>query len=201
MDYNDIIIISLLVIIIGLMLLKNSNGIFTTQEFFTPPQILQKTRSYEPHPNNNTNYHNRENNNYINRNIKNNQRDNNKININNKLSKVKKYKDNSPVILKNNSIKYINRNEDETLASENNSNFFKDELNSLDMNSLDDIKISQDKKNKILTSNTNKNKIIVNNENIKKKVIIDDYSDFDNIKSLNSMDNTLSDIVSVVEKN
>ena len=26
------------------------------------------------------------------------------------------------------------------------------------------------------------------------------YSDFDNIKSLNSMDNTLSDIVSVIDK-
>ena len=69
------------------------------------------------------------------------------------------------------------------------------------MSSLDDIKISQYKKNKILTSNTKKNKIIVNNENIKNKVIIDDYSDFDNIKSLNSMDNTLSDIVSMVDKN
>lgn len=201
MDYNDIIIITLLVIIIGLMLLKNNNGIFTTQEFFTSPQILQKTQTYVPHPNINTNYYNRENDNYIDRNIKNNQRDNNKININNKLNNVKKYKDNTPIILNNNSIKNIKRNKEETLTSENNSNMFKDELNSLDMNSLDDIKISQDKKNKILTSKIKKNKIIANNENIKNKVIIDDYSDFDNIKSLNSMDNTLSDIVSMVDKN
>jgi hypothetical protein len=43
---------------------------------------------------------------------------------------------------------------------------------------------------------------IYNKKNIKsnnKKVIIDDYSEMDNIKSLNSMDNTLSDIISNIE--
>jgi len=201
MDYNDIIIITLLVIIIGLMLFKNNYGFFINQDNISTPQIAQKSQTFIPSTNNNTNYYNRENNNFTPKNIKNNQRENNKININNKLSNVKKYKDNSPVILKNNSIKNIRRNEEDTLASENNSNVFKDELDSLDMTSLDHIKISKDKKNKILTSNTKKNKIIINNENIKNKVIIDDYSDFDNIKSLNSMDNTLSDIVSMVDKN
>ena len=42
---------------------------------------------------------------------------------------------------------------------------------------------------------------IYNKQNIKsnnKKVIIDDYSEMDNIKSLNSMDNTLSDIMSTL---
>lgn len=201
MDYNDIIIITLLVIIIGLMLLKNNNGFFTTQDNFFTPQIVQKPQIHIPHPNDNTKFYNRENNNFTSKNIKNNQKVNNKVNINNKLNNAKKYKDNSPIILKNNSTKHTRRYEEETFASENNSDVFKDELNSLDMTSLDDIKISQDKKNKILTSSTKKNKIIVNNENIKNKVIIDDYSDFDNIKSLNSMDNTLSDIVSMVDKN
>jgi hypothetical protein len=42
---------------------------------------------------------------------------------------------------------------------------------------------------------------IYNKQNIKsnnKKVIIDDYSEMENIKSLNSMDNTLSDIMSTL---
>ena len=42
-------------------------------------------------------------------------------------------------------------------------------------------------------------KYIYNKNN--KNLIIDKYSEFDNIKSLNSMDNTLSDIVSVVDIN
>jgi hypothetical protein len=39
-----------------------------------------------------------------------------------------------------------------------------------------------------------------NSENQNRKVIIDDYSEFDDIKSLGNMDNTLSDLLSIVEK-
>ena len=39
-----------------------------------------------------------------------------------------------------------------------------------------------------------------NSENQNRKVIIDDYSEFNDIKSLGNMDNTLSDLLSIVEK-
>ena len=54
-------------------------------------------------------------------------------------------------------------------------------------------------KNNINKKNYNKKYNYSNNEKINKKVIIDDYSEFDNIKSLNSMDNTLSDLISIIE--
>ena len=66
---------------------------------------------------------------------------------------------------------------------------------------------SKNKNKSILKKSSNKQmpseiaNSIYNKQNIKsnnKKVIIDDYSEMDNIKSLNSMDNTLSDIMSTL---
>ena len=64
------------------------------------------------------------------------------------------------------------------------------------MNNLDD----DMKRNDIDKKKHEKKDNYKNNEQINRKVIIDDYSEFDNIKSLNSMDNTLSDLISIVEK-
>lgn len=76
------------------------------------------------------------------------------------------------------------------------------DLQSLDNNSLIslnrvDVEV---KKNNIDNNKHYKREKYTNNEQINGKVIIDDYSEFDNIKSLNSMDNTLSDLISIVEK-
>jgi hypothetical protein len=76
---------------------------------------------------------------------------------------------------------------------------YNNDTNSLlddELNSLMDI---YGKNKKMSEKKYKKNNKI--NKKPNKKVIIDDYFDYDNIKSLNSMDNTLHDLVSIVEKN
>lgn len=209
MDYSDIIIISLLAIIIGLVLFrKDYTQLFNQSENFgvhllnnipqnrqnltnTPYQNIQH---YNPHEftENNRNYNTH---NFIGRNS------NKNFNINERLENMKNNKTKTSVTIKNNS-EYNNNNLDDSEISN-------------DLGSLDDISLKHISRNSIIKKNKNKNikniKSIKSiktekkqnnkkNENITNKVIIDDYSEFDNIKSLNSMDNTLSDIVSVVEK-
>lgn len=61
--------------------------------------------------------------------------------------------------------------------------------------------ISPNDKNKKKYIDNTKNKTvksIYSKKNNNKNIIVDNYSEYDNIKSLNSMDNTLSDVVSIV---
>jgi hypothetical protein len=206
MDYNDVVIMILMIIIVGLgfILFKNNNGLMNTNyDFYNPnePYLFsprnntnlnqenQKMYNYNRqnyYYRNNYDRNNYDRNNYDRNNYdtNNHNRNNKKNSINNKLSNIKK----------NNIGKMINQ---EKIKNQN--DIFADELKSLDMVSFD-IKINQEKKNKLLKTISPK-KNTIKNENINDKIIIDDYSDFDNIKSLNSMDNTLSDVVSIVDKN
>jgi hypothetical protein len=202
MNYNDIIIILLLVIIIGLVLFKNDNTYFTQSDKFkniTPPDNYIAQNYIPTNAQQNIPMNMQQNNQYKNLNYQqyaslpvNSTAQN--LNINKRLDNIKKNKNKSSIIIKNN----VN-NEDE-LNSNN------------DLGSLDDISLNKTStKNKkynikktLISESKNKN----NNDAIKKnktneinkKVIIDDYSEFDNIKSLNSMDNTLSDVVSIIER-
>jgi hypothetical protein len=171
MDYNDIIIISLLVIIIGIVLFKKDLQQLThTEGNITPynyrfnqvaqipygqiPQLSRQPsqinyQEYKPQLNYKQNY-----------------------DMNKKLEKIKNNKQKS---LMNKNIKQ---------------KFNIDENNSIDeKNSLDEISLNK---------KSNLKKKIIKKQ---KKVVIDDYSEFDNIKSLGGLDNTLSDIVSIVDKN
>lgn len=194
MNYNDIIIILLLVIIIGLVLFKNDNTYFTKSERIEnimPPDnyMTQNYASINTQHNNqfkklNYQQYNPQLANYPNPNV----------NINKYLNNIKKNKNKSSVIIKHN------------LDNKNDIN------NNNDLGSLDDISLNKnnvrEKKHDIKKPSINvlKNKKNLQPiekkkaEEINKKVIIDDYSEFDNIKSLNSMDNTLSDVISIVER-
>lgn len=228
MDYNDIIIITLLVIIIGLVLVKKDYSYFTQ---FEKPNYENINNNF---PQGNLEY--TKNNDYINHNhlknsnIRNNVYDSQRINqikpnssnrgisVNDKLSNIKNNKNKNLIILKNNKNNNINNGEENNNISDN--SLFN--INDVDLQSLDDISIknmsinttinrkiqnnkniNNKKYNEKETNNNNKknNKKndYKNNENINKKVIIDDYSEFDNIKSLNSMDNTLNDLISIIE--
>ena len=230
MDYNDIIIITLLVIIIGLVLLKKDNSYFTQNENSIPQTQAQAqaqtqaqaqaqtqaqaqaqaqnqlSNNYSPHKkieyskyNNyvNQNHFKKSNNNMNdikpnNINIQNNN-SNQGININDKLINIKNKKNKNSIMLKNNDKKSSNSLLD----------FSEVDLKSIDDNSSNIIDIPN-MKNPNIIKNINKNKYndkhdYKNNKKVNKKVIIDDYSEFDNIKSLNSMDNTLSDLISIIE--
>lgn len=198
MEYNDIIIILLLVVIIGLMLIKKeyvhfknseNNNQYNNQQNYMPIQKPINTQS---------NYANTQlNNRHIAKNY----------NINDRLENIKKTKNSSPIIIKTNqdseqkkiniNNKFIHKN----VVHKNNIDSY-DDLGSLDdisLKQLNNKKINNKKtKNQLKNSNNTQENRKMNKLN--DKVIIDDYSEFDNIKSLNSMDNTLSDIVSIVEK-
>lgn len=161
MDYNDIIIISLLVIIIGLVFTKREY-IFTEQEINNiPRQYLGiSTRKNLNHqiPNDYVQLENV----------------NKSVSINEELNGMKKNKNKSSIMMKNK--KFSNKN----YHQDNDSEYGAESLKRIPNHKYSKSKYK-------------------NNELINKKVIIDDYSEFDNIKSLNSMDNTLSDLISVVE--
>jgi hypothetical protein len=234
MDYNDIIVIMLLVIIImglGLILLKKeySQSGYSAQ--------FAQTEYPNSHPKNNLsstgnssinlprskhgtlgNDLQTNNNNFVNGNMrhisnapcKNMESRNNQnrgITINDKLANIKNNTNNgndndNSIVLKNNKnlvnnkIKKNNIYIDDKFQNNNIINN-KADLESLDNNSLNNLNNLKNLKNK--NNGVEKSKYI-NNEQINKKVIIDDYSEYDNIKSLNSMDNTLSDLISIVEK-
>ncbi len=219
MNYNDIIIILLLVIIIGLVLFKNDNTYFTQSDKFKniTPSDNNMVQNYIPvdvrqnipvdvqqnipmNVRQNIPMNVQQNNQFKNLNHK---QDVHQLvkypaqnfNINKRLDNIKKNKNESAIIIKNNV-----RNDSE-LNSNN------------DLGSLDDISLNKvngkNKKYNIKKTLTTVSKNKKNNDTIEKnktyeinkKVIIDDYSEFDNIKSLNSMDNTLSDVVSIIERN
>lgn len=121
------------------------------------------------------------------------------VGINDKLTNMKNNKNKNSVVLKNKNIKNNICIDDNKKNNSFNNNV---DLQSLDNNSLIslnrvDVEV---KKNNIDNNKHYKREKYTNNEQINGKVIIDDYSEFDNIKSLNSMDNTLSDLISIVEK-
>jgi len=232
MDYNDIIVIMLLVIVImglGLILLKKEYSQFIQTE--QPNSQLQNNllaNNYLPmndyrmpinlehlqnrgEINNNTNDNNFYNT-HINKNRRNNAQtvthkkmetldnSNREIGINDKLASIKNSKNKNSVMLKNKNIKNNICIDDN---KKNNSFHNNIDLQSLDNNSLISLNNFNGggiKKNDIDDNKYNKKSKYKNNEEINRKVIIDDYSEFDNIKSLNSMDNTLSDLISIVEK-
>ena len=205
MDYNDIIIITLLVVIIGLVLLKKDYTFFSDN--FTKTQTHENyvQENYAPYSNqsNNLNYSHYNNMSSLPPNTYTRPKQNtNGISINERLDSIKKNKDKSSVIIKNrhNSSKKIRDNvyEDADII---------DDIGSLDDISLKEVNITNKKLaiKKALVNNSRNDRVEnikqnKKNEEINKKVIIDDYSEFDNIKSLNSMDNTLSDVVSIVDK-
>jgi hypothetical protein len=80
-------------------------------------------------------------------------------------------------------------------------NKYSSNLETQDNNSLDELNNFYYEKKYLNKNKRNEKQNKKINEKVNEKVIIDDYSEFDNIKSLNSMDNTLSDLISVVEKN
>jgi hypothetical protein len=258
MDYNDIIVIMLLVVIImglGLILLKKDSTQSEHINSYLPNNLLMETRSNpkiqypHSHPENRTN--NKINNDDIDRGrikvgkmdssshgIVYNSSDTNDfhptIGINDRLANIKNKKNKNFVMLKNkrnspedkgdiyvnnNKIhntydKTYNKTQDKTYNNRNNQTYNniyskphnktynnRDDLQSLEDNTIasfnnfsDDLDSMVDKKIH------DKKKKYVKNEELNKKVIIDDYSEYDNIKSLNSMDNTLSDLISIVEK-
>jgi hypothetical protein len=122
------------------------------------------------------------------------------MSINDKLINIRNKKNKNSIILKNERTNIVpdNKNVLDNSLLDNN----EVDLKSLDDNSINMMNVNTIKKSSIKNNNNvnnkrnNENK---NNEKINKKVIIDDYSEFDNIKSLNSMDNTLSDLISIIE--
>jgi hypothetical protein len=144
-------------------------------------------------------------------------------NINDKLENIKNNKNNSSITIKHNSnieqkrynnINNSNSNNNKKYSSDNKKyssyNKNNDETSNGDLGSLDDISLNglnNKNKNNQKVRNYSKNDTKISNirqnkkmDELNDKVIIDDYSDYDNIKSLNSMDNTLSNVVSMVEK-
>lgn len=224
MDYNDIIVIMLLIIIImglGLILLKKES--LQTEYLNSNLQNNLLAHSYSAINNNNTaqkmknvNFDNNINNgdnNFNNRNIEkekitntptimykkieNINNSNRELSINDKLKNIKNNKNKNCVTLKNN----------KNYAKNNKNNIYIDDNNNIDLQSLDNNSlISFNNLNNNIKQNDVNEKIydkqgkFNKNEKFNKKVIIDDYSEYDNIKSLNSMDNTLSDLISIVEK-
>jgi hypothetical protein len=194
MDYNDIIIILLLVIIIGLVLTKKDYafisgfGLNQSNQSNETPMFLQPNVKSSKHF---QNYRN------------------NDFSINDELNIMKRNKNKNR---NKNSIVMTNRKysdlgqQPETLDSGSNSeiSFENNSENNFKNNSRNNSKNNlknnmQNSKPKLKSSMKNPKSQFKNNNFPNKKVIIDDYSEFDNIKSLNSMDNTLSDLISVVE--
>ena len=159
MDYNDIIIITLLLITImflGIVIVKN-NYFSTLQTELT--KIQNKTNN------------------------------NPQLSINDRLVNIQN---------KKNKHKYKHKYTHNQHAYNNNMNY--DE-----MSEHEHIDIPNNKYSKQKNKNINNKKSFNNTQQYRQftpnKVIIDDNCETENIKSLNSMDNTLSDLISVVENN
>lgn len=212
MDYNDIIVIIMLTIIIialGLLLSQKEYSHFTQIEKINPNS--QNNLSVTKLPVNNFLPINLEHQKYVNNvNNVNNCNDNDNYNFNNKNVLYKNIENinNSNQDINNN--KFTNNKNNKKLAMLKNTNVknnisINDNINNnyknvknVDLNFADNNSLITINK---LSNNMNEKKIkYKNNEQIKRKVIIDDYSELDNIKSLNSMDNTLSDLISIIQK-
>jgi hypothetical protein len=191
MEYNDLLIILLLIVLIIVVLFKND----AKQYFMTDSnQQLNNLKQYKNQIENQNQNQNQ---------MKNQMKNQMQINTtDNKYEKpltcvdgkcsIKQYNK-----LYNNKVN-INDNENDNDNKNDNDNNYNNIDNKIIIKRKDDIK------RKLFSDKTKSNVVesIYNNKNKKinnKKVIIDDYSEMDNIKSLNSMDNTLSDIVSIVE--
>jgi hypothetical protein len=186
MEYNDLIIIILLVVLIMTILFKYD---------IVGSNNLKVNYNNEKQQNLDNLYYNREQLN-TNKKILSNPHefDNNKPNIDSRL------------ITSSNRNNKTYRNKLSEIESE-----FENQTENTNMYDSDrHVYVENKTKNKnksILKKSSNKQmpseiaNSIYNKQNIKsnnKKVIIDDYSEMENIKSLNSMDNTLSDIMSIL---
>ena len=173
MEYNDLIIIILLVVLIMTILFKYD---------VVSSKNLKVNPNNEVQQNSDNLYYNREHFNTNKKKILSHDSINNKSNRNNKT-----YRNNLDDI--------------EVEVEEHTENTNMPEL-------YTQIYLDNKTKNKSILKKSSNKKMsseiansIYNKQNIKsnnKKVIIDDYSEMENIKSLNSMDNTLSDIMSTL---
>ena len=205
MEYNDIIIIILLVVLIMTILFKydvlgTSKNTSNLSNVISSNIQMQQDNQYKQ-VNKKENFNlNQRNNSYDSENYQlNKQIYNNNLNNSEKLnsSKMKKKI-------------YKNQINDDFVDDNNTANSLDDTNTNTDIhnnykNIKDKVKI---KTKSILKKDFNKHSAndmiesIYNKKNIKsnnKKVVIDDYSETENIKSLNSMDNTLSDVMSNIE--
>jgi len=210
MEYNDLIIIILLVALIMTILFKNdtfgSNNLFKNRSNSQNEQFwLNANRANGPiipitQPDDYTKQYysiNQKNNLDLSANYKSEAPLYNDISVDKRKLKNVSNKKTKPLRL-------IDKNESEYTVERQSDKRYKHEKeydDSYNYNKNSRMK-SILKKNKNMELSNDMVDKIYNKKSIKsnnKKVIIDDYSEMENIKSLNSMDNTLSDIISNIE--